>query len=800
MTSDDDTVLGTLASPGVAPPVKDEEPPALVAGRYQIVRWLGGGGMGRVYEAVDAELGERVALKMLRGGMSEEAIQRFRREVRLTRRIQHRNVARMYDIGEHDGEKFLTMELVDGESLTRRVGTPMPWPELRDLALQLCAGLEAAHATGVVHRDLKPDNVLVERATRRAVITDFGIARGADDASVTQVGMVVGTPRYMAPEQLAGTEIDGRADVFALGVMLYELASGTRPWSGDSAVAIAVAQATRTARPLRAALPRAAIAAIETCIAIDRAARPGNAGAVAALRRRHDRPVRALPAPRAAASIAHSHTEPAQPMPARTPPPTPTPMPSLIAPRGQPPTTLAVVPFRAADADAPLALTVREDLIDILSTTPNILVRPAAASERGETDPREIGRALGVDVVVVGAIRRAPASLRISARLIGVTDGFQIGAHHADGTDVDVLALVDRLGHQVAETVSARASERSAAERPTDPRAVELYLAARTELRKFWANHAVRAVELLERAVELAPASPQVLGAYALAAVHLWVRSPDPVALQRAERAVERAHAVGHPEALLAAGMLALNRGDLDGAVAGIGGALVRAPMLGTAHEYAARILIEVGAIADARNHFGIATALDPGRAQLIDVDLSRADALDGDWDGAHRRATALGASSEPAFAFMGAMTLARLACWRRDREELLAMGSRLRPHLHNDPTGIAKFLFTYFEEHRVDAPELEAAIGRVDDPNRPRRPALIGLQRIAEVAAFVDRADLALAALRSADGVGLLDVVWLDRCPILDGLRADPAFTAVRNRVAARAARVLTAFRTVTA
>src|SRR3954469_19808709 len=160
----DDTLAGTAALAGSSLPDGTE----LVAGRYRIMRWLGGGGMGRVYEAIDIELDERVALKVLRPGLSEDAIERFRREVKLTRRIQHRNVARMFDIGEHNGEKFLTMELVAGEPLA--IGkTAMPWQQLKPIAEQICAGLEAAHAAGIVHRDLKPDNVLLEAGTGRAV-------------------------------------------------------------------------------------------------------------------------------------------------------------------------------------------------------------------------------------------------------------------------------------------------------------------------------------------------------------------------------------------------------------------------------------------------------------------------------------------------------------------------------------------------------------------------------------------------------------------------------------------------------
>src|ERR1044071_4902073 len=147
---DEDTVASSLptAAGGYS------EVAEVVAGRYKIVRWLGGGGMGRVYEALDTELGERVALKVLRAGLSEEALERFRREVKLTRRIQHRNVARMFDIGEQRSDKFLTMELIDGAPLTGELGGEMAWPRLQRLAVQLCAGLTAAHDAGVIHRDL----------------------------------------------------------------------------------------------------------------------------------------------------------------------------------------------------------------------------------------------------------------------------------------------------------------------------------------------------------------------------------------------------------------------------------------------------------------------------------------------------------------------------------------------------------------------------------------------------------------------------------------------------------------------
>ncbi|MCA9718715.1 MAG: serine/threonine protein kinase, partial [Myxococcales bacterium] len=201
---------------------------AVVARRYEVRGVLGVGGMGSVYDVFDRNLEERVALKILQAGERADAtlVERFRREVRLARRISHRNTARVYDIGV-DGERwYLTMELIDGESLQALLERESRLPITRACAIMadVCAGLAAIHAAGVVHRDLKPGNVLLERGGRVA-ITDFGIARkikrGADDPLMT-CGMI-GTPLYMAPEQAVGSpEVDARADIYAVGVMLYE--------------------------------------------------------------------------------------------------------------------------------------------------------------------------------------------------------------------------------------------------------------------------------------------------------------------------------------------------------------------------------------------------------------------------------------------------------------------------------------------------------------------------------------------------------------------------------------------------
>jgi len=221
---------------------------ALVDGRYEILGILGAGGMGRVYKARDMELDELVALKVLRRELVDETgmLDRFRREVKLARRVTHKNVARTFDIGAHEGLSYLTMELIEGESLAALVAREGKQPRARvmEIAVAVCAGLGAAHAAGVVHRDLKPDNVLLEKGGR-VVVTDFGIARAFDaTASGTRtIGATVGTPAYMAPEQVEGLEdVDARADVYALGAMLFELLTGERAWGGDAPLGVAAAR------------------------------------------------------------------------------------------------------------------------------------------------------------------------------------------------------------------------------------------------------------------------------------------------------------------------------------------------------------------------------------------------------------------------------------------------------------------------------------------------------------------------------------------------------------------------------
>jgi serine/threonine protein kinase len=227
-------------------------PGQVIAGRFEILRLLGAGGMGAVYLAQDRQLGEQIALKVIAGlGLTDPAAaERLRREASAARRISNSNVVRLHDLGEEGGLLFLSMEYVDGESLHQlltRAGV-LTTAQLRPLAAQICDGLAAAHNAGVIHRDLKPANILITRASRVKVI-DFGIARLTHAEGMTSTGMVIGTAEYMAPEQIRGGPIDARTDIYSLGVILYQALTGRPPFVGETPIAVSLAHCTEPAPP-----------------------------------------------------------------------------------------------------------------------------------------------------------------------------------------------------------------------------------------------------------------------------------------------------------------------------------------------------------------------------------------------------------------------------------------------------------------------------------------------------------------------------------------------------------------------
>jgi serine/threonine-protein kinase len=235
-------VAGRTTAGGIAGSVNEPQIGTLFAGRYEIQSVLGKGGMGIVYKAHDRELDDLVAIKTLRSEVlsaDPSLLDRFKQEIRLARRITHPNVLRTHDLGESNGVRFLSMEFVKGLTLKHVLesGDILPTPVGLRIAKQVCAGLAAAHEVGVIHRDIKPQNILIE-PTGGLKIMDFGIARLTEDRGMTATGTVIGTPDYMSPEQARGLPLDFRSDIYSTGVVLYEIFTGSLPFEGDSPLAV----------------------------------------------------------------------------------------------------------------------------------------------------------------------------------------------------------------------------------------------------------------------------------------------------------------------------------------------------------------------------------------------------------------------------------------------------------------------------------------------------------------------------------------------------------------------------------
>lgn len=220
---------------------------ATFAGKYQIIEELGRGGMGRVYKALDTEVNEKVAIKLIKPEIASDkkAIERFRNELKFARKIRHKHVCQMYDLNREQDSFYITMEYMPGEdlkSLIKKMGALSPGQAI-SLAKQICDGLSEAHRLGVIHRDLKPQNIMID-AEGNARIMDFGIARSTEGKSITGAGVMIGTPDYMSPEQVDGKEVDQRSDIYSLGIILYEMVTGRIPFEGDTALSIAVKHKT----------------------------------------------------------------------------------------------------------------------------------------------------------------------------------------------------------------------------------------------------------------------------------------------------------------------------------------------------------------------------------------------------------------------------------------------------------------------------------------------------------------------------------------------------------------------------
>lgn len=774
-------------------------PGSVLAARYVLGQVIGEGGMGSVYEALDRELGESVALKLLPARARPEALERFRREVRLARRVTHRNAARTFDIGEHGELHFLTMELVRGESLAALLQREAPLEPTRvaELGAQICEGLAAVHEVEIIHRDLKPANVLVE-PSGRVVLTDFGVARPASEAeAITRdASSLVGTPHYMAPEQVAGETLSARSDLYALGVVLYEACTGRLPFRRDTVLATAVARLSEAPPPItdHAAVPAALAELVMGCLQREPSRRPASARE---LGERLTELARTAPTRPSGAGAGAGASEQTLPAPASSPA------------TGRPPSSggtsfascnvgergLAVLPlrYRGPQDDAYMAEALTEQLIDLLSMTKGLKVPAAGATEAfaDRRDPRAVKEALGVDTVVDGTMQRSGSLLRVSIRLLDADTGYQTWSERFDGELQDVFELQDRIAARVAETLRLQLETHRFAY-SASAEATALYMRARVQMRTFsmGGRGPGGAVQLLEECLRLAPRFPPALAAHAMVCGQMWFLWGGHDEARDWEQTCEAAvvaakeHASALPDTHLAAARLHTQRGRYAEAARALHRALQLAPTHAAAHSYLGILQCEAGRTREGLRHIDLAMELEPSELSPL-LTAARHRLLHGQREQYEALMDRLW-SQDAETRFPLIITRLRVAGWDRDLEAVRRWTDALALERRDQepfPLVLGRYVLG-----EVDEAALLEALERVSPRGGSPRYRSLMEQLTVEVMLARGEEIRGLRRLEAlAEGI-LVDVDWIENCPLLVSLRGRPEVQRARSKVRERA------------
>ena len=444
---------------------------------YRILEKLGEGGMGIVYKAQDTRLERLVALKFLPADLSEtpDARQRFINEAKAASALNHPNVATVYDIGEADLRSFIAMEYVEGDTLKSRVKAGrLPLDQVKAMGLEIAEGLQAAHAKGIVHRDIKPDNLLLT-SSGHIKIMDFGVAK-LGNGGMTRTGTTVGTLAYMSPEQLVAEDVDQRSDLWSFGVVLYEMVAGELPFRRGTEAAVIYEILNRDPTPLethRPDVPPTLRAVISQLLQKDPASRPASAAEVIARLRG------------SGTGIAAASSAPAK--------------------------TIAVLYFENLSSEKEsdyFCAGITEDIITDLSKVRDLRVVPRTdvlPFRNKEVNTRQVGDALRVNYIVAGSVRKAGNRIRITAQLVGTRDGYDVWADRFDGLVEDIFDLQNEASRRIVEALKVsltQAEKDSLAKKPTDDlRAYDFYMRGREYLNRRGRKNTEAAIRMFENAL-----------------------------------------------------------------------------------------------------------------------------------------------------------------------------------------------------------------------------------------------------------------------------------------------------------
>jgi serine/threonine-protein kinase len=702
----------------------------ILAGRWRLEGMLGAGGMGVVYLARDIELDETVALKMLTHATDEDIIA-FRDEVKLARRVTHANVARTFDIGEHLGTRFLTMEHVAGGSLRRLLSSArLPRARALGIARQICAGLAAVHAAGIVHGDLKPENVLLT-AEGVVKLSDFGIARLTEGAAMQGFR---GTLEYAAPELLAGATPDPRSDVFALGIVLCELYGGGHPWGESPNLA---GEPPRVPDHVPLDVARLVLA----CLAADPAARPPSAADVGA----------ALAEPTSTPSLGVPHVRATRPAGGAL--------------------RVAVRALLAEDeGDTYLGVALASDVSRLLATAPELAVVAVPAD---------------ADAVVDGSVTLRAMTLRMNLRLVSC-DGFLLWARAATVPLSDVLPQLESSAAAIAAALAATTRPRAAAGGLRDPKLLELYLRARHRDELSWHDMSFDNSALYAELLAVRPDDPLLLASYATSLMHTAFVTPGHHA--RARDAAERALRNGPDlaEAHLALATVLFVGNELEGAVRAIVRALELAPSLAAAHSILGSMLAEIGRAEDALARFDLALGLD-SRLGVAAAEGALTAALAGQLSRAEGFLARAPVAQTPASEWLYWVTRMRVAIYTGgEGAKQAARDLAKSPFAGVPPLSVVLGVLT--RTATMEQVALAASVGTSAEFSLARARATAHAI-VAEVAAHLGDADAAVRAIAATDAEGTVDIRWIERCRAFDPLRA--RIVSIRKAVAARAQRL---------